>query len=124
MMTKRSVRCIATLYCFILLSCGPKIKTSADIERIKKEYCETAARCSEDPEVDVMYCVERLDELGVRDGGWYDDSGCLESEGEYLSCLAELTCDDFLQGVDSEQGGQCNAELMAMYEQGCPPGTG
>ena len=123
-MTRRFLESVLVVCCLGLVSCGPEPGTTRDIEPIKATYCEMAAGCIEDPDFDVAFCMQRLHDLGIYEGGWYDENGCLDLEADFLECLSGVTCEEYV-GVDfTEPGGACNAEAQTMIEAGCPPGTG
>lgn len=101
-------------------SCGPERAATFDVERIKAEYCEKTAACAEDPDVDFDFCMQTLDEIGVYEGGWYDEVGCLDEEARFLECLTGMTCED-LRGVEfTNEGGPCYAEWHGGFAAGCP----
>ena len=103
--------------------CGPKARIGRDPEATVLAYCEVVVPCrqAEDPELDVQWCLEYFRDLGVREGGWYDENGCLDSELEWLACLTQQSCEDQLRVVQGDRAAPCWDLREGVYADGCQP---
>ena len=115
------VRTLLVSFVAALLSCGPEAEARADRDEVVRAFCEKVMPCREDQGVSTESCLQSFDQLGVDDGGWYDEQGCLDEELAAVDCLSREPCEEIESSLAGDPGPACKDEWDSLKATGCRP---